>query len=329
MMKRTIVSLLSCFLFLSLSRPCLAQDISAEAYEKVVADNIELKKQLSDRELEIKALQDSLKKAYADLAKKAKEHQKAQDALDKAKQDNEQLKSTLRKDDYDKAMAKVQVLEGNLQDLKTQLDSLASENQNLNNVKLEIIKQREEAYQIMAQSPFSLLSAVSLRTALSECQVFKDDLKGTIDLLSRAQLGKELYDKATRTMTELSSRALVDQARTELKSRIDLNVDSPEQINELTELRKQLAIYKNGVDEYQAIIEVLNGDATLATFRESGNNRKALEQIEKDLKEDGMQQSFDIINQTPSLKDHFARFLQHMRENPIAVPAEQTEIQNL
>ena len=48
-----------------------------------------------------------------------------------------------------------------------------------------------------------------------------------------------------------------------------------------------------------------------------------------DLKEDGMQQSFDIINQTPSLKDHFARFLQHMRENPISVPAEQIEIKNL
>ena len=263
------------------------------------------------------------------MAKKTKEHQKAQEALDKARQDNEQLKSSLRKDDYDKAMAKVQVLEGNLQDLKTQLDSLASENQNLNNVKLEIIKQREEAYQIMAQSPFSLLSAVSLRTALSECQVFKDELKGTIDMLSRAQLGKEVYDKATRTMTELSSRALIDQVRTELKSRIDLNVDTPEQINELTELRKQLATYKNGIDEYQAIIEVFNGDATLATFRESGNSRKALEQIEKDLKEDGMQQSFDIINQTPSLKDHFARFLQHMRENPISVPAEQIEIQNL
>ena len=148
-------------------------------------------------------------------------------------------------------------------------------------------------------------------------------------MLSRAQLGKEVYDKATRTMTELSSRALIDQVRTELKSRIDLNVDTPEQINELTELRKQLAIYKNGIDEYQAIIEVFNGDATLATFRESGNSRKALEQIEKDLKEDGMQQSFDIINQTPSLKDHFARFLQHMRENPISVPAEQIEIQNL
>ena len=321
-MKRTIVFLFSCLLFLSLNRPTFAQDVSAEAYEKVVADNIELKKQITDRELEIKALQDSLKRVNTDLAKKTKEHQKAQ-------QDNEQLKSSLRKDDYDKAMAKVQVLEGNLQDLKTQLDSLASENQNLNNVKLEIIKQREEAYQIMAQSPFSLLSAVSLRTALSECQVFKDELKGTIDMLSRAQLGKEVYDKATRTMTELSSRALIDQVRTELKSRIDLNVDTPEQINELTELRKQLAIYKNGIDEYQAIIEVFNGDATLATFRESGNSRKALEQIEKDLKEDGMQQSFDIINQTPSLKDHFARFLQHMRENPISVPAEQIEIQNL
>ena len=328
-MKQTIVFLFSCLLFLSLDRPILAQDVSAEAYEKVVADNIELKKQIADRELEIKALQDSLKRVNADLTKKAKEHQKAQDDLDKARQDNEQLRSTLRKDDYDKAMAKVQVLEGNLQDLKTQLDSLASENQNLNNVKLEIIKQREEAYQIMAQSPFSLLSAVSLRTALSECQVFKDELKGTIDMLSRAQFGKEVYDKATRTMTELSSRALIDQVRTELKSRIDLNVDTPEQINELTELRKQLAIYKNGIDEYQAIIEVFNGDATLATFRESGNSRKALEQIEKDLKEDGMQQSFDIINQTPSLKDHFAQFLQHMRENPISVPAEQIEIQNL
>lgn len=329
MMKQTIVFLFSCLLFLSLDRPILAQDVSAEAYEKVVADNIELKKQIADREFEIKALQDSLKRVNADLAKKAKEHQKAQDDLDKARQDNEQLRSTLRKDDYDKAMAKVQVLEGNLQDLKTQLDSLASENQNLNNVKLEIIKQREEAYQIMAQSPFSLLSAVSLRTALSECQVFKDELKGTIDMLSRAQLGKEVYDKATRTMTELSSRALIDQVRTELKSRIDQNVDTPEQINELTELRKQLAIYKNGIDEYQAIIEVFNGDATLATFRESGNSRKALEQIEKDLKEDGMQQSFDIINQSPFLNDHFARFLQHMRENPISVPAEQIEIQNL
>lgn len=321
-MKRTIVSLFSCLLFLSSTSPALAQDVSAEAYEKVVAENIELKKQLKDRELEIKTLQ-------SDLAKKTKEAQKAQEALDKTKLDNEQLKSTLRKDDYDKAMAKVQELEGNLQGLKTQLDSLVSENQNLNNVKLEIIKQKEEDYQMLAQSPFSLLSAVTLRTALSECQFFKDELKGTIDLLSRVQLGKEFYDKATQTMTELSSRQVVDQVRAELKSRIDLNVDTPEQINELTELRKQLAIYKNGIDEYQAIIDVFNNDAALATFRESGNNRKALEQIEKDLKEDGMEQSFDIINQTPSLKDHFARFLQHMRENPIAVPAEQIEIQNL
>ena len=124
-MKRTIVFLFSCLLFLSLNRPALAQDVSAEAYEKVVADNIELKKQITDRELEIKALQDSLKKVNTDLAKKTKEHQKAQEALDKARQDNEQLKSSLRKDDYDKAMAKVQVLEGNLQDLKTQLDSAA------------------------------------------------------------------------------------------------------------------------------------------------------------------------------------------------------------
>ena len=53
-------------LFLSLNRPTFAQDVSAEAYEKVVADNIELKKQITDRELEIKALQDSLKRVNTD-----------------------------------------------------------------------------------------------------------------------------------------------------------------------------------------------------------------------------------------------------------------------
>lgn len=345
-MKKQILSVLLVSLsILLVPSHSIAQTDIESLLEKVIAEKSAIQEQLN----EMNAKKSNLEKQLADqenqTIEKEREFTKIQQRLDEAngkilalKSEKKNLEDEVKQVRKNLAEKEEKSLKKENERLKEQIgiikgerDSLRRDNDKLFTVKVAIIKQRQEIFEELAQKNFSVINPTELTQALQDCMPFHEEMKGVIEILTHAQEGKMLYDRAFALTQQMYSKAEIVNVTIELEKRISMNFDSPRQQDELRQLKDLFPVYEQGVQTAQAIISMIRKDKLFLLYQDTNDKENANELLKKDYFEYESYKSEieKTICQVPFLKEHFARFQHQILENPFKVSKEEADLQDV
>lgn len=345
-MKKQILSVLlvSLSILLAPSQSIAQTDIES-LLEKVIAEKSAIQKQLNENIAKNSVLEKQLAGQENQIKEKEREITKIQQRLDEANGIISGLESEKKNLEVEVKQARKNLAEKEDKSLKkeneslkeqlaiitNQCDSLRRENDSLYTVKVAIIKQRQKVFEELAQKNFNDIILAELTHALQDCMPFHNEMKGVIEILTHAQEGKMLYDRAFALTQQMYSKAEIVNVTMELEKRISTNLDSPKQQDELRQLKDLFPVYEQGVQTAQAIISMIRKDKLFLLYQDTNDKENANELLKKDYFEYESYKSEieKTICQVPFLKEHFARFQHQILENPFKVSKEEADLQDV